>query len=224
MPTIKIDNFSYQYQNIPLYHGRKQINKTIAKENLQLFHEIMQKHNLTFGLIYGTLLGVIRDGDFISHDEDIDLFMLEENQAQFIKSLPSIEEYGFKVARYDKRGLISIIRNNEYIDIYFFHKDGDIRNCCGERIPAYILDECISINFIDKEFLIPKDYMNFFIFEYGKTWNIPIVYKTSFINRAILKMNSILKDILPNSIASFYYKQKDIKLLNNYHKKLQRIK
>ena len=39
-----------------------------------------------------------------------------------IGDVEEMDEIGFKVARYDRRGLLSIIRKGEYIDLYFFKK------------------------------------------------------------------------------------------------------
>jgi len=38
----------------------------------------------TFGLIYGTLLGAIRENNFIEDEEDINIFILNENKEVFL--------------------------------------------------------------------------------------------------------------------------------------------
>ena len=72
IPTSK-GNYSYRF--VPIYQGIKPIDKKKAKENLSLLKRICNEHNLDFILFYGTLLGAIREHDFISHDEDIDIAM-----------------------------------------------------------------------------------------------------------------------------------------------------
>ena len=66
---------TYRYKFIPIFEGIKQIDKQIANENLKLLKEVCDKHHLTFLLYFGTLLGAVREHDFITHDEDIDLIM-----------------------------------------------------------------------------------------------------------------------------------------------------
>ena len=68
------------------------------------------------------MLGAVREKDFIDHDEDIDLGADYKDVDKFLLMLFELRENAFEVARWDDRGLISIIRNNEYIDIYFFKK------------------------------------------------------------------------------------------------------
>ena len=77
MPVIKAICGDISYTTYPLYLGIKKIDKIIARENLLLFKDIVSKHHIPFGLIAGTLLGAIREHDFIEHDEDVDLFLFE---------------------------------------------------------------------------------------------------------------------------------------------------
>ena len=64
---------TYSYAFRPIFAGIKPIDKVIAKENLFLLKDICDEAGLKFILFYGTLLGAIREHDFITHDEDIDL-------------------------------------------------------------------------------------------------------------------------------------------------------
>jgi hypothetical protein len=62
IPTSK-GNYSYRF--VPIYEGIKPIDKEKAKENLSLLKRICNAHHLEFILFYGTLLGAIREQDFI---------------------------------------------------------------------------------------------------------------------------------------------------------------
>ena len=80
MPKIHTSSGTITYKTYPLYTGVKVINKEISQENLLLLKRILDNYSIFFGLIAGTLLGAVREHDFINHDEDTDLFFLEEDK------------------------------------------------------------------------------------------------------------------------------------------------
>lgn len=84
---IKTPVGNYYYKYVPIFLGIKPIDKVIAKENLLLLKGILDKHNLKFLLSFGTLLGAVREHDFISHDEDIDLIMFKRDLPSFLSLL-----------------------------------------------------------------------------------------------------------------------------------------
>ena len=69
--------------------------------------------------VYGSSLQIPED-PFISHDEDIDIAMPITDLEHFKNILFVLRENDFEVARFEKRGFMSIMRNGEYIDISFF--------------------------------------------------------------------------------------------------------
>ena len=109
MPRIKTTNGYIRYTTHPIYPGIKRIDKKLATENLLLLKDILDRNNISYVLIAGTLLGIVRENDFIDHDEDIDIVLPEEYRQQFFDCLHQIIDAGFNIARYDRRGLISII-------------------------------------------------------------------------------------------------------------------
>jgi lipopolysaccharide cholinephosphotransferase len=59
----------------------------IEKEILDKFKEICQKHNLTYFITGGTMLGAVRHKGFIPWDDDVDVGMPREDYEKFV-SLP----------------------------------------------------------------------------------------------------------------------------------------
>ena len=225
MPKIKTAQGVIRYKTYPLYLGIKPIDKEKSKENLFLFQQICKKRELSFGLIAGTLLGAIREQDFIAHDEDIDLFFLEEDKERFFNIIDELIDNGFEVARYDRRGLLSIIRNGEYIDLYFFSTYKDkIRICSGWCIPEKYLTQTAYLDFLGGKFLAPEDYLGFLEFEYGTNWKTPIPYTDFKISKAklfLIKVKEFLKDILPDFLYFRLARKNEQKNIDKYMEKMK---
>lgn len=220
MPVIKTINGDISYTIHPLYLGIKRIDKIIAKENLLLLKEVVDRNNIPFELIAGTLLGAVREHDFIDHDEDIDLCFLEEDKQRVFGILPELLQAGFEIARYDRRGLMSVIRKGEYIDFYFFvNFSRGIRSCSGWCIPErFLLDTC-ELTFQGKSFKAPKDYIEYLEYEYGSNWNTPIPYSDFNIPSWKIKLFEIkskIKDSLPDWLYFPLVRRSEKKLINSY--------
>ena len=151
---IKTPKGIYEYKPLIVYEGIKKIDKLKARKNLLLFKEISERNGLVFGLAFGTFLGAMREHDFIDHDEDIDLFVLNEYKDLFLSMLFELRDNGFEVIRYDRRGdLCSIMRNGEYIDILFFRKiNGDVRLAQSYFLPGQFVEEIALYDFQGKKF------------------------------------------------------------------------
>jgi hypothetical protein len=52
---------------------RVPLNRTVCADNLNSFADVMGACGLVFWLSEGTALGARRDGDFILHDDDLDI-------------------------------------------------------------------------------------------------------------------------------------------------------
>lgn len=173
-----INGKKFIYQEKELYHGRKIINKKTALENLKIFVDIIQSTKIRYGLIYGTLLGAIRENDFISHDEDIDIFVLEEDKEIFFDLLERYRNMGLDVVRYVENTM-SLMRNDDYIDIYFFRKKTNylIKNkriLNGiYKIDSDYLEKTQKIDFLGLSVPVPEKSERLLQSIYGKDWKIP---------------------------------------------------
>ncbi len=62
--------------------------QTLELMILEEIDRICVKHNITYFLAYGTLIGAVRHGGFIPWDDDIDLFMPRDDYEHFLKVCP----------------------------------------------------------------------------------------------------------------------------------------
>lgn len=214
MAKLKTDYGFYKFKQKNIVLGIKKIDKEVSKRNLLEVKDVLDKNGLYFGLMFGTLLGAIREHDFITHDEDIDLFILSEDEEKFKSILFKLREVGFELIRYERSGLYSIFRNGEYIDFYTMKpfKKG-VRYWGGDYLLEKYLIDTILIDFQGVKFVVPTKCEEFLELCYGSNWRTPIEYtngKLSKFKIVFSKIKSITKRLLPN----YMYQ----KLLLNHHK------
>lgn len=218
----------YKYKLHIVYEGIKVMDKEIGKENLLLFKKIAKRNSLQFELYYGTMLGAIREHDFIAHDEDIDIVMLKEHLNEFKAILFELRDNGFEVIRFDRRqGLCSIMRKGEYIDVYFLEElCSGVHAMMGEPTPSKYLLELKECDFLGDVFLIPKDAEEFALFEYGTNWRIPIARKTHTMNWLQKKISQLSWWIyyrMPDFIFFPLMEKRGIKKAKYYNYKVERF-
>jgi hypothetical protein len=165
----------FTYEPVELYVGRKFLDPVISKENLLDFKSVMDKHNIHYGLWFGTLLGAIREKDFIKHDEDTDIFVLDEDREKVFSALFDFEEVGLKVIRYQDKGeIISFMRGDDYIDIYFYKKSLNQRVTVDNGIDGKYLESVEMIDFLGTQFPVPNHPKEVVEILYGENWHIPL--------------------------------------------------
>ena len=74
----------------------------VACDILKCFHETCEANGIRYSLAYGTMLGAIRHGGFIPWDDDVDVFMTQEEYKRF-KSVFKSEEFELLDWENDKR-------------------------------------------------------------------------------------------------------------------------
>ena len=135
------------------------MDKEVSKNNLLLFKKVADTYGLKFWLIGGTLLGAIREKDFISYDNDTDIKIYFKDIPILIKCIPELINLGLNVLRISP-GEISFMKDNEYIDVEFLHN------------PTKYTKELDKIIFLNEEFNIPKHVDEYLTIVYGN-WHIP---------------------------------------------------
>ncbi|MDO5446306.1 MAG: hypothetical protein Q4F34_00830, partial [Prevotellaceae bacterium] len=76
------------------------IGKEDAEEILNKTKELFEKIHLKFVLTFGTLLGAIRENGIIDGEEDVDVYIIDEEC--LLNHLPFLYENGLKIIRIRK--------------------------------------------------------------------------------------------------------------------------
>lgn len=210
----------------PLYLGVQLIDKKQARLNLADIIESFDIHKIRYGLFAGTLLGAVREHDFIAHDEDVDLFVLEEDRQKVIDLLPELLAKGFEVVRYHRTGkTMSVIRKDQYTDFSFFAPySKDLRNS-GEWLTIDTqLTETITYNFLGINVKIPKDFEGYLECTYGEDWRIPIKwnnYEMPWWQRTYHNTRERIKEGLPSMLYFYIMDKLTEKKKNKFEDKIK---
>jgi phosphorylcholine metabolism protein LicD len=187
MSEIIIKGFKIKYTPIERFEENSPpMNREILKQDFLELKQIFDKNRLEFLLTAGTLLGAIRENNFIEYDTDVDIICRDEDN--LLRIIPQIQEHGFKFIRYQNDpGYITytFIKSNIHIDVYIAWQIGKYYYLWGGKIKSMFIDKSIKYNFLDEVFLIPKYYKKFLVLLYGKNWMTPVKNKPgpSYINQ-----------------------------------------
>ena len=149
---------------------------------LKLSSKLLEDCGIGFTLAFGTLLGAVREGNFIKNDDDVDIIVTDEEK--LYNSLPYLWEHGLYINRIFKTALYTFHAEaiNGHIDMYILRPIDRwlYRNWCvsirGHYAPKRFFEEGV-----DKDgysignvcFPCPKHPENLLEWWYGKTWRIP---------------------------------------------------
>lgn len=199
LSQIKIINNIRKSRLEKLEEGRRVLFKSYAQECLNTVKKALEEENLEFWLDYGTLLGAIREKDFIAHDLDLDFGMFYSKNQFKVKE--ALEKYNIKKVReftldgqtveetYNYKGL--------YFDIFYYFSDEKIMWTYGF---TYKNNKLTKENFKDKdvsrgfqgqkyfvnkrgleklefkgqEFLVPEDPCGYLRENYGENYMTPV--------------------------------------------------
>ena len=180
--TITIEGVPFTYDDEIediTYETIGPIREDDARDLLSTTKKLFDVCGMKFYLIYGSLLGAVRDHGLIDGDEDVDVYVDSEELLR--KSLPYLFENGLKVCRIYEHRLYSFRTNNDgYIDVYIKNKlPVSIWRIWCVRIAGAVFPKCYirrfdKIDFLGVECLCPHKPERVLRYMYGKTWRIPI--------------------------------------------------
>lgn len=157
------------------------MNIDIMHHNLLDFKEVMDKHNVKFVLIFGALLGVVRGGDLIEWDNDVDVACFRPDKPKIDAVNEDMRKLGFQIIQYPEvpDHDNNFKRNGEKIEIWWFDDMGDEWYYDAHiRYKKNYFDNTEKINFLGKEWDVPSNKESFLDLTYGSDWRIPDRNKT----------------------------------------------
>lgn len=181
MKYVKIDDEKFYYEDVSSKYAKGgTIDKDKALKCLSILNEVFCKNGIFFIPMWGTLLGIIRDGDFIDHDDDLDFLMYKSDEKKLLHILPELKEKGIILCKQRKGQIYSFISSDGIdcdIDILSkaFFPYG-LRYCMilEKFRPKYLFKEYKKIDFKGQTISVPKNPDEFLGYFYGSTWKTPI--------------------------------------------------
>lgn len=152
--------------------------KKMLKENLFDVDMQLSRFDIPHFLIGGTLLGAIREKNFLEWDKDIDLGIFADKYIylnDIYNALKQLEILGFTVTKFYS-SVITLDRGIR-VDIFPFFTNSSchylkLGNYCLE-FPLECLPQLEPIQFCDKTFCIPSKSESFLLAQYGPDWKKP---------------------------------------------------
>lgn len=124
LDELKKEALNYPFSQLWSRKGSDKIVLDNAIKNLVDYTKAFRRAGVTTWLMFGTLLGVYRDQDLIHHDRDVDTGIFAKDIDGANEATEILKSQGFELAR-TRKGLFTIIRDDEYIDIQVFYDKDD---------------------------------------------------------------------------------------------------
>jgi len=153
---------------------RNQIfNKEVHKRNLRDFKFLSDFFDIKLFLAFGTLLGAIREKDFIDGDSDVDVSLLESDEDKLCQAINSKirKLQGFKLIRI-LPDLITLNRDGGNIDISIFRKSRNYECLGRHKINMELVEHPLIVDFYGQKFLAPNNTESYLAYLYDN-WKVP---------------------------------------------------
>ena len=178
--TINGKKLSYYPRHLSIDDDNPCLDILIVIENLKIFKKIADKYKLPVILIYGTLLGAIRENSFIKHDTDTDLVIDIKYENKLLEMIPELEKEGLLFIRYYKYTILnkgsiiySFMRNEMWIDVYLMQNYLNSYVIDGSKYPKEHFSRFDLLSFYEQKYLIPYNSEKLLALIYGNDWRIP---------------------------------------------------
>lgn len=200
-PLLRIVKNRY---NAAQYQKQKDSVHLHGLQTLKFMKEGFAEIGHDFWLDYGTLLGAVREKDFIGHDKDLDIGTMDFDDATKAKLVQILDKKGVKLYKqYEMDGKIieqAFHYNGLHIDIFYYFQGAEENN-----IWCYFCEIGTQMSFENRtEYQIAKGYITktatsrfsgLMDYEFkGETFKIPANYQDYLIDNYGTSYMQIIKD------------------------------
>ena len=219
MAHIKTSKGYLEYKSHLLDFGSKVIEPVQMLENLKIFSVYLDKIGINWGPAFGTLIGVVRNDDFQPWKPVFDIYILREDEERFKDILWLIQDAGFHLVRYERRGRYYLERKGEYIKVFVLTKVcSDVRHTgSSDFIHEKYIQNTVKWDFKGVELNVPQSVDEYLTFQYGD-WTVPkqtVWYSEGLLKRYYHWTKTWIQDHLPDTLYYewiLHHRQKDFKL------------
>jgi lipopolysaccharide cholinephosphotransferase len=189
-------NKSYIYDSMDLQSRSVLINRDDAFNGCEFLFDLFEKNSVRAGLIYGSLLGGVRESNFILHDKDVDIYVMSETIDAFIGQFTALEKYGFRLVRVD-RSLFSFIFKDTQFDFYVFRPYLFFWRICNRMVvkKQHFIDFS-NVTIHSRKFPCLSNPIKFLKDTYGPSWATPLKDLHASENLLIVKIKKLIKSII----------------------------
>lgn len=204
MKKIKTSKGFLEYKSHFLYFGDHKLDENTMVDNLRILSVYLDKIDINWGPAFGTLIGVIRNDGFLPWAKVFDIYILKEDEERFKDVLWLLQEVGFELVRYERRGLYYLRRNNETFKVFVMRKiSSDVRHTGGsDFIHEKYLQNTVKWNFRGVNLNVPEAVDEYLTFQYGN-WVVPeqtVFYKKNVIKKWGHWLTVFVQDCLPDTL------------------------
>ena len=173
-------DFPYRFVDWVLHRPDDEVHA----ENLMLFNSVAKEVGLDFWVSEGSALGLIRSGELITGDSDVDVGVYAKDVDHLKQTIEILlSRHGFRVWR---NSPLSIGRSGAYIDIDITDYG---QSCMAVEWPALcddhmgFLEPFQSIKYRNDDYKVPS--IEYLVYLYGKDWETPIAgFKPNMVDRS----------------------------------------
>lgn len=205
---INTSNGFLEYDSHLLYLGKQKVNKEVMLDNIHVLSIYLNKIGINWGPAFGSLIGIVRNDDFLPWNPVFDIYIFKEDEERFKDILwLLIEDAGFELVRHERRGLYFLRRNYEYVKVFVLQKiSSDVRHTGGsDFIHEKYLQNTVKWDFKGVYLNVPQDVDEYLTFQYGN-WIDPkqtVWYQQGLVQRLYHWSITLIQDYLPDFL---YYR------------------
>lgn len=150
------DKLDFKINSALWKHVGNESSIPIRKKNLIDLSDILNSNKIPFWIQGKTLLGLYKHKNLIAEDNDDDIGVDIYHREKIINEIyPQLEKEGFEIIR-QNQDMISIIRDDRYIDICLFTRKNDKISYGEKTFPEKYFKSFESISYSDHKFKIPQ--------------------------------------------------------------------